>query len=254
VHNKKNDDTRKLVIKYVPIRNLESKSNLTITEKESKSKSKGKIVARKVNYKQQKSVEMVRKPEPAVTTVEKPIEEKIPVDLFLNYHGVFTDVISSNEYSWVKINGAIWMAEDLKIASGAELNGILESDNRYYYTWKMAKNACPMGWHLPTDKEWFSLESYIDRSINDPMLMAGRGYNIAEKLVSSESLSLQVKYNGHFITDNNIVGVGSVASYWTATTKDKENAWFRKIDKNTNQSIRYFGNKNAGFSVRCVKN
>ena len=31
----------------------------------------------------------------------------------------------------------------------------------YIYDWETAKNVCPDGWHLPSDKEWFELTEYL---------------------------------------------------------------------------------------------
>ena len=67
----------------------------------------------------------------------------------------------SKIYKWVEIGMHVWMAENLKLnVKGSEYyEGSLDNLKRYgkLYSWTVAQEVCPAGWHLPSIKEWHSL-------------------------------------------------------------------------------------------------
>lgn len=92
-------------------------------------------------------------------------------------------------YTTVEIGNQTWMAENLKylpsvVAAGTEsdtspcyyvydYNGtdvsVAKATDNYktygvLYNWTAAQNACPPGWHLPTDTEWRNLETYLSEN------------------------------------------------------------------------------------------
>lgn len=96
-------------------------------------------------------------------------------------YGQLTDKRDGEKYKTVKIGEQVWMAENLRYASGnyittdrdwVEVGGSKKycwyDDNISYkhtygalYTYHAAKNACPEGWHLPSDEEWTILTNYL---------------------------------------------------------------------------------------------
>ncbi len=62
----------------------------------------------------------------------------------------FTDSRDGQKYQSIRIGKATWMIEDLRYeAEGSTLN----DHGVRVYPWRVAKKACPKGWHLPKEKE-----------------------------------------------------------------------------------------------------
>jgi len=53
--------------------------------------------------------------------------------------------------------------------------------------------------------------------------------------------------------DGPMVAIGSLGSWWSSTVEDKYNDWNRIMSSDYGYVSRSKGNKNYGYSVRCVK-
>ena len=84
-----------------------------------------------------------------------------------NNQGHFIDSRDGKVYKTIKIGNQTWMAENL--AFKPDSGSYWAYDNKkkykstfgYLYEWKTAKNACPKGWHIPTDEEWAELIDFL---------------------------------------------------------------------------------------------
>ncbi len=81
-------------------------------------------------------------------------------------YGSLVDNRDGQIYKTVTIGSQIWMAENLnyKMANRNELDDNLIDDSKEYgrlYKWIEAIEACPVGWHLPTEVELGSLIEYV---------------------------------------------------------------------------------------------
>lgn len=126
------------------------------------------------------------------------------------------------------------------------------------YTWHVAndrRGICPKGWHVPDEKEWNTLISYLG------------GENIAAvKLKESSALfwkesDAQATNESGFTAypsgmrsyDGFFSEAGEKAAWWTAKSPDKDNAFYREIRYDDSSVLTKSESKNSALSVRCIK-
>lgn len=190
----------------------------------------------------------------------------------------FVDQRDNMEYKYVEIGNQTWMAENLAYETN-EGSMIISNSEDYLsiygrlYTFEAAQNACPSGWHLPTDEEWNELADYIS-SINnisqaDSMIWidvaghlkskgnifneSGLWYNKegADGLDSFGFTALPASYYGSF--DGEFRPIGGDGFWWTSTERSKEGAFICNINIDDNNLRKESNRKLNGYSIRCVR-
>jgi len=202
--------------------------------------------------------------------------------------GTFTDSRDEQVYTWVKIGGQTWMAENLSYLP--EVNRVddsrfegkcyyvygydgtnlpeAKSDANYekygvLYNWEAACESCPDGWRLPTDREWAELENHLGMAPNESGLREWRGSgDVGTKLKSAMGWETGI---GTGKTGFNALpggcrgyqGFGSLghcAYFWTASPAGGDNGWRRGLCGDDNGIVREEDRRYFGLSVRCIKN
>jgi uncharacterized protein (TIGR02145 family) len=208
----------------------------------------------------------------------------------------FTDSRDGTSYATVWIGGKEWMAENLKYlpsvvgyATGSssipyyyvyDYNGYSVSDaktkNNYefygvLYNWTAAMEACPAGWHLPTDAEWSALESYLTTyKYSYDGIVSNK---IAKSLATTDYWSIHTGTgtvgNSDYPAKRNVTGFSALPGgyrynygtfydiskhgrWWSATDYANE-AYCRGMSYDLAHIGRYMYYKELGFSVRCIK-
>ena len=196
-------------------------------------------------------------------------------DLFDDYNDNSKGVTdpSGKNYKTVKIGNQIWMAENLayeipgkQITDDAQWMNNIASDGWCYYDndklangntygilyqWEAAKEACPTGWHLPSDTEWKQLEMSLGMSQSNADGEEWRGTDEGEKLKNSSSFAALPygRRNGY----GNFIYKSILGFWWTSTNTYHRAITFRyptndsPILRDNNWSSK------SGNSVRCVK-
>ncbi len=142
-----------------------------------------------------------------------------------------------------------------------------------FYNWEAVNDSrgiAPAGWHIPSDNEWKVLEEYLGMSQGDADGTGWRGTHEGEQMKvergatfgwaeyatvwSTNESGFSAVANGCRMFDGTMGNPGQSATgfWWTSTSHGNE-AWYRYLDYKNANVFRYYGLKNYGFSVRCVK-
>lgn len=200
----------------------------------------------------------------------------------------FTDSRDGKTYKTVKIGDQWWMAENLAYLPFVRPNSLSSLTNPYFYiygyngenvysakettnfdtygvlyNWPAAKEACPEGWHLPTDNEWKQLESEIGINESELDNKHWRGTDEGEKLKANYGWSYCANCTNDYgfsalpggcVIDGDIANnIGMQGAWWTADENEGYTAWYRMLDYSESGIYRHFPSRSDGLSVRCVK-
>ncbi len=180
------------------------------------------------------------------------------------------DSRNGKTYQTVVIGPQTWMAENLDYEMPDswcyENNPEYCSQYGRLYTFEAVKNACPAGWHTPSEEEWASLELYLGMPEKEVYEFLYRGEDIGAKLKSVEGWEsedgrnygnnesgfnalpggIRVFYDGSFIR------VGT-QGYWWSGSMDIKTAWRRSLFADKTGIDRDLATPTNAYSVRCVK-
>ena len=167
----------------------------------------------------------------------------------------FIDNRDGQQYETVQIGDQCWMKENLNYETSNSWCYDNNSSNcdvyGRLYTWDASLNACPDGWHLPTDAEWCILEQEVDPTITCNST-GWRGVNGGTKLKQGGSSGFEALLAGNRSTSGSFGHLGSGAYFWSSS-ESGTNAWRRSLYVSYATVSRDGSNKSYGFSVRCIK-
>lgn len=160
---------------------------------------------------------------------------KINQKKFQDTYEKYTDTRDGYQYNTIKIGEMIFLAENLSYKPDNGNYWFIENKSKgittYLYDWNTAKNSCPLGWHIPTKKEWEILTKIYSES--------GIFYNLIEGGSSG--------FNALAHEDEDV--------FWCEDSGGEGKAWTFKIYDNTF----WVGTKinlkkcNEGFKIRLIK-
>jgi len=183
-----------------------------------------------------------------------------------------TDSRDSNIYNTVLIDTQCWLASDLAYLPSVVPSTTGSNTNPYYYVYDYqgtdtnaakleasyttygalynhpaALTACPYGWHLPSDTEWYALEAYLDTNVGTKLKAAAPDWN------GDNSSAFNALPAGFRTTGGAFANQGSYIQLWLTpfSGSDASNFWLY-----TGGTGAAFSNdtREYGFSVRCLKN
>ena len=200
--------------------------------------------------------------------------------------------IDGNVYHTVTIGSQVWMVENLKttkyrngspipnvtdntswvqIMTGAYCNynndAAIGAKYGKLYNWYAvadSRNIAPTGWHVPTDAEWSTLETYVQAN-------SGTSGSVAKALASKTDWdsSTNGRAIGNDLTKNNtscftalpggyrydgsFYNMGGHGYWWSSTAGYTGDAWSMELEYCYSIMSRFNYYRNCGFSVRCVR-
>ncbi|HPG32880.1 MAG TPA: fibrobacter succinogenes major paralogous domain-containing protein [Lentimicrobium sp.] len=162
-------------------------------------------------------------------------------------------------YNTVQIGNQCWMKENLNYATGN--SWCYDNDpancNIYgrLYDWNTALNACPPGWHLPSDTEWTMLTDFLGGEEVAGGKLKATTHWPSPNTGATNSSGFTGLPGGDRSQWGTFLEMGFYGSWWSSTESEYSTtrAWFRILLYNhadMNSSDLHKGN---GFSVRCIK-
>ncbi len=190
------------------------------------------------------------------------------------------DERNGKSYGTVQVGEQVWMSENLNVQTYTDGTPIPRAEEGtiwyqqttplfgYYdndeegngelygglYNWYAVETGklCPAGWHVPTENDWITLETYLG------------GYQVAGAKLKQTGTSLwqNPNYATNEVGFNAIPGgmeygafafINQFAVWWTSTEKTIDRAEYRYVryDEEWISPGRPF--KDHGLSIRCIK-
>jgi uncharacterized protein (TIGR02145 family) len=172
-------------------------------------------------------------------------------------YGKLTDERNGQEYKTVKIGKQVWMAENLNYETDESYcyNDSAEYCTKYgrLYTWSAALNACPTGWHLPSQNEGMTLYYSVGgRDTAAKMLKSVNGWN--DDGAGTDSFGFSALPVGDRDEFNDYENEGRFAGFWTSTeVNERYAAHIHLFYMDDDAALSTTFNKRYAYAVRCVK-
>lgn len=237
--------------------------------------------------------DLVLTPTPVTTPTPTPVSTPTPTAIPNTACGGVTQIEDSRDtnnpvYQTVDIGTQCWLKRNLNV--GIRIDGNAnQSDNgtieKYCYSnstdtncniygglyqWDEAMNyissegsrgICPGGWHIPTDTEFKTLETYLGMTQSQVDATGWRGTIEGDLLKKAglcntrtpcgtsgyDALLAGIRY-----TDGHWDNLGAMESIWTSSF-EATNPWIRFLQGASSMTYRDYAVRMDGFSVRCLK-
>ena len=214
-----------------------------------------------------------------------------------------TDTRDSKKYSTVSIGSQCWFGQNLNYDNGCSAVSWTNYQDKgwcgyytniaqrylnggYFYQWSAAMNnsttegtqgVCPAGWHVPTDKEWITMEEFLGMCSG----FDAQCSNVANASASTRGATVDTSIGNKLKAESttywrspntgannsslfNVLGVGTIgtnnlqddwtekANFWTSTSYWRA-ALKRTLYYNQIGVSRGFIDKTYALSIRCLK-
>jgi len=193
-------------------------------------------------------------------------------------------------YNTALIGDQCWMAESLNIGdmingsvTPVSGNGIekycyenIETNCDTYgalYNWdemmdyttnEEAQGICPVGWHIPSNDEWCTMENFVDAGTVPCDETGWRGSDVGYHLKSLSGWNLSGNGNdthgfavlpgGYKYWEDEFFNYVTIYAFlWTSTEGIDDKSTYRGLSWEQNTVYRSDGKQTFGFSVRCLK-
>lgn len=192
----------------------------------------------------------------------------------------FTDPRDGYTYLITTIGTQIWMAENLKYLPNVnQMSDISQAEAKYYvygydgtdinnakatdnyqtygvlYNFEAAKSVCPTGWHTPSDEEWEALITFVSNNghANEEgtALKSTNGwFNDGN---GTDNYGFAAFPGGYLANYGQFDYITYIGYCWSGTEDAINSALYRSMIFNNGGVIKNPGYKDAGMSIRCIK-
>jgi uncharacterized protein (TIGR02145 family) len=123
-----------------------------------------------------------------------------------------------------------------------------------WYAVNDPRGLAPTGWHIPTNGEWSTLTTYLGGDVAGGKMKESGTLNWSRpnKGASNKSRFTALP-GGYRNSDGPFYNVGSNGDWWSSSETDTFNGWYNFMDYLNGNVGSYFGTKQNGLSVRCLR-
>ncbi len=197
----------------------------------------------------------------------------------------YAEDLDGNRYAVVSIGKQCWFQQNLAVQryrDGTPIEDTTVIDKARYgllYRFEHVNHEaglCPLGWHVPSDREFMELEAFIGMSDTAIQADGWRGDNNESRQLKkydtafswTEDEKRQVNRFGFSFQPagaslgGRTTGPGRFGDLWSSTEFDAETAWYRSVfwisvtspfRGDVEKIRRRAVSKNWAFSVRCLR-
>jgi uncharacterized protein (TIGR02145 family) len=166
----------------------------------------------------------------------------------------FVDPRDGQRYPTVTVGDTLWLGRNLAFAAPQswcyDTAAACEADGRLY-SWTAAREACPSGWHLPSDREWQDLETFAGMPANLVAELHDRPTEVGSDLMIGGSSGFAAPAAGSRQPNGAYSYKDDAAELWTSSETNGALALHRMLSKG---GIRRGPlPKDYALSARCVR-
>jgi uncharacterized protein (TIGR02145 family) len=122
-----------------------------------------------------------------------------------------------------------------------------------WYAVADSRNLCPVGWHVPSNAEWTTLEDFLGgASVAGGKLKSTSALWSAPNTEATNESGFSGLPGGYRNTYGSYYYVGDMCNWWSST-EFTTSASFQYLGYGNSGSYRLNYPKLFGFSVRCIK-
>jgi uncharacterized protein (TIGR02145 family) len=186
-----------------------------------------------------------------------------------------------NTYKTIVIGTQTWMAENLKTTkyrngdpiptnlsnsawqaattgAYAIYNNNAANNTTYgkLYNWYAvadSRNLCPVGWHVPSDAEWTTLENFLGGAVVAGGKLKSTSIWVAPNTSATNESGFSCLPGGLREFNGNFYRIGSDGYWWSSDASGTTTAFYRILYYTDGYFYRDGTNKRMGYSVRCLK-
>jgi uncharacterized protein (TIGR02145 family) len=195
-----------------------------------------------------------------VNDISNSLTKTISIEITENPYGELTDNRDGQVYQTIEVDGQTWIAENMKFETTGD-SWVYENDDPNFekygrlYTYESAIEACPDGWHLPSNNEWESMINFL----GGPTVAGGKlkeqgtsHWKDPNSFATNES-NFGARPGGLRNIDGSYFNESEKGYFWTSTALNSEEAYFQRLSYDRASVIYTTNSKEMGFSVRCIK-
>ena len=158
---------------------------------------------------------------------------------------VIPQVQDANE--WANLSTGAWCYYENKTANGSSYGKLYN-----WYAVNDPRGLAPKGTHMPTDNEWTILTDNLGgESQAGTKMKSTTGWKNNGN--GTNTIGFAGLPGGFRIPNGFFVYIGTNGYWWSSSESSADFAWYRGLESNNGIVYRYYGNKQNGFSVRCLR-